>query len=483
MKTKLIILLLTACLLTGCGKAEKTETDNIEKNKPFNTINPNIQEDVKKEEKIQIQKTEVSTQLFNKDDCIQFKETDLKIKNKTSKCLLDYSNAPEAIDIGDAEISKVKEIPYDKERNYKKGRTPEQLMRNLKQKKFTAECIKAENVISNEEMVKSKKYVFEAVFDDVVYDNKKTEPYESIEELIDEMKNDTSVYRSYFGLFDFEKNKQYVCSVLSNVHWNTKNGSNHYCVRNEKIAIFEMDINKRFCVIDMEKKEYQIVDFGNMIQNEYGVCKSNKEFNDVGVSFAKDNVVYHEFIDDNTLALVTGTNHLFIYEIDEKCISDCVYFDNDNISDVSINMNSGIINVLRTYENDTAEYYAIKLKNMEVVSYIDFGKSSIIEGDYCCIYKKGITYVVISDGLYVYNPETKICDAVYVQLDEKSDYSMEKIKKLNKEKYEIVDESLCLETEMLFEDDSIYLIRKVWQDWIDYDGENLEIIIKKLTLK
>ena len=85
--------------------------------------------------------------------------------------------------------------------------------------------------------------------------------------------------------------------------------------------------------------------------------------------------------------------------------------------------------------------------------------------------------------MYVYNPETKICDAVYVQLDEKSDYSMEKIKKLNKEKYEIVDESLCLETEMLFEDDSIYLIRKVWHDWIDYDGENLEIIIKKLTLK
>ena len=91
MKTKFIIILLTACLMTGCGNAEKTETDNIEKNKPFNTINPNIQEDVKKEEKIQIQKTEVSTQLFNKDDCIQFKETDLKIKNKTSKCLLDYS--------------------------------------------------------------------------------------------------------------------------------------------------------------------------------------------------------------------------------------------------------------------------------------------------------------------------------------------------------------------------------------------------------
>ena len=182
----------------------------------------------------------------------------------------------------------------------------------------------------------------------------------------------------------------------------------------------------------------------------------------------------------NILALATYSNHLFIYDIKKECITECVDFNADNIKDISIRIDNGIVNVLRKYKNDTAEYYAIDLKNAEVISYIKFENSIINNGYYRCMYKDGVTYVMMADGLYTYNPDTKKFDALYGQMEEGSEYTFERVVRLNQGKDETDGTYMYVDTDILFDDKEIYLTRIVWYEDAESHSEE---IYKKLTMK
>ena len=508
MKKRIITIMLVTCIIAGCGNAERSDVNNTSTEMTETTQKQQTEGEQQTEEEIQkeeIQKEEVlqmreeeetkkqqtpeekivqkelSEDVNVKEKCKQFEETDIKINNKVKKKKMDYSNVAEAKDISNDEISNITKMPYDAKNNYKNCKMPEQLEKNIKQKLFNAECKKVENIVSKEGMFQKSEATFEARYVTTVEYSGGVGLQEDFDEFLEAKENDTSIRKCYFGLHDKKNNKKYTCSVLSNVAWDTEDGTDHYCVNDKTVALFEdAGIKDRICVIDMAKKQYQIIDFGNMMRNEYGICGENSKYTEVMSSSIGYTIAEHEFIDKNTLALATYSNHLFVYDIKKECITECVDFNTDNIKDISIRIDGEIANVVRRYKNGTTDFYAIDLNNMNVVSYIYFENSAINSGYYRCMYKNGITYLAMADGLYTYNPDTKIFDALYAQLEDNTEYTYEKVAGLNQGKDETDGTYMFIETEIVFEGKEIYLSRYVWYD----DSESTtEIIYKKLTMK
>ena len=118
------------------------------------------------------------------------------------------------------------------------------------------------------------------------------------------------------------------------------------------------------------------------------------------------------FLDENRLVVRTNCNHLFVYDIRNEELTDCIWL---GFNVERVYLKDGICNVTYEMNDGSREFIAIDVDKREVVANI---KGDLGEGKY--VYRKGVIYYLNAKGLYAYNCETKGYDAIYDKQSVKS---------------------------------------------------------------
>jgi len=487
MKTKFIIILLTACLLTGCGKNENIVTDITDVDNKANytteatdepTNQPDYEglkiyteEDFEDEDYYDDEDEEYDEEISQRDlsDIIVPIEGKVYNEVKSSKKTAEkngsnenYKDVPLANNVGNKELEKIV-VTYD---TLNKG--PEvvkvlDLKKNLKQKFCEGKCVKVENnPISLYQMeqicegdVNDIDVIFNCIYDDTI-----------------DHKEELFKYNIYY--YDKVTKKEQKFVIETRGHYELQSCENcmtPHTIKGSRIAITELlQSMSKVCFIDVSDKTSHVVDIANLIETSYGIRRNNPAHPNYWTQIEK-----MTFVGDDKLAVMLYSGYIFVYDIKNECITS--YVETDSIAELEetggryrVSLDDGICNL--TYKNDdgTYDYYAIDLDTMQIVSHVENPDRYFI--DFMGLYKDGVTYFTNSYGIYAYNPETKGYDCIYDQMENDTEYTWEKIKD---DKYRDVF------VKPLFKGNDIYLCRGIRQadDCIDWE----EAICKKLTIK
>lgn len=452
MKKGLMLLMLAACLFVGCGN-EKT------------TVKP----EVKKAG--EVQKTEMTSKV---QETPKLKETPKHKKTSKPKKTEEpkepqETKKPIAKNGGTGKVYDVNIFYYDPNYNYRKITNVSDLKKNIKMKtnKRKIKDIEKEDVKCKggslwyecELDCMFKKYVVDKF--DWDCEAKLDDSYMTCE-------------NSSYGA-DFITDNS-TCIVPSGLIFYDCDNYNTFVREDNMFAVVNMGFSfeedtEHICIADMKNLQYYLVDFRDLIANEFGVCGTNPNcegFNGYdGTDTYNADEEHMMFLDENRLVVRTNCNHLFVYDIRNEELTDCIWL---GFNVERVYLKDGICNVTYEMNDGSREFIAIDVDKREVVANI---KGDLGEGKY--VYRKGVIYYLNAKGLYAYNCETKGYDAIYDKMADNTKYP--DIKKEDSDE----EGEWLLNYQMLFEGDEIYLCRGIftWSEGVLWK----ELFYRKLTME
>ena len=487
MSTKFILIFIMICFITGCGKAEKTENDTA------GTVGVSEQTETE-ENQIMLQQQET-------EQYYEYEEEDENVVH-TPRPINYGSNI--AKDISKLELCTIEREAYKKDENaYRKAVLFDEFEIKLKQKEFASKIIIKDTDMKD---IYNQYDVTEEMPDEEYFHNNYIDKYIRYGDsgnpeiqfyihnyLKSDYEEDYTIegeevkYEVIFYKKDIQTGVLCKSIVLSDRSWDKNTGEEgesfgtNLTTYGDIVAVVDEYEERKICILNMKENTYEVVDFKNMVINEYGLCKANMEYRD---DKKYDELVLLDltFVNENKLAVKTSFDHVFIYDIAQSEITDSIKLRGYKWK--QFDLKKGVCNLSREAKDGTMEFFSIDLDNMQIVSYV---KTSIDDFKSCKFeYRDGISYFINnSKGLYAYNPKTKGFDTIYADFQKETEYTDEIIKRKNKSLRDY--EQIHSEVVTMFADEKIYLLHGIYgiiehEEYGEIKG-CLERKYKKIILK